>query len=65
MMIDFERAEVVDSRPVLGDICVNRKRKRQDEAVHKQVRSTHIIEGGRLKTELQALVKKSTAHCIV
>jgi serine/threonine protein kinase len=58
MIIDFERAQMVVPRPVLGDISVNRKRKRQDDATVKQhCRHTCNIEGGQVKAELQALVR--------
>ena len=57
MIIDFERAEMEDSRPVLGDISPNRKRKRGEDMPHKQHGCTRMIEGGQLKTELQALVR--------
>ncbi|KAF2008264.1 hypothetical protein BU24DRAFT_173048 [Aaosphaeria arxii CBS 175.79] len=33
MLIDFERAEIVKSRRVLGDISPNRKRKRSLDAI--------------------------------
>ena len=57
MIIDFERAEMEDPRPALGDISLNRKRKREEDVAYRQYSTRHILEGGQLKTELQVLVR--------
>ena len=57
MIIDFERAKMEHSRPALGEISPNRKRKREEDITHKHCGRTRMVEGGQLKTELQALVR--------
>jgi serine/threonine protein kinase len=57
MVIDFERAEVEWLRSVLGDVCPNRKRKRQEDAFHKHRDGARMTEGGQLKDELQRLAR--------
>ncbi|KAF2744340.1 hypothetical protein M011DRAFT_408562 [Sporormia fimetaria CBS 119925] len=58
MVIDFERAEVVKPRTVLGDIPVNRKRKRQSASMPKQTggrTSKFARERQRMATEIRRL----------
>jgi len=57
MVIDFDRAEIVEARPALGTISVNRKRKRLDDDSVKRGNPSSIfaLERYRAVDELRAL----------